>query len=215
MAHVLVFGVTGYAGRHITAELLSRGHHVTGIARDVSSVDDRVTARAGSIFDADLVRDAARGVDEIVVALPARALEEDGPRLIDALPTLVATATAEKARLSFVGGAGSLDVSEGGPRLFDTPDFPADYRTEATEHGAILDALRETDDDLDWFYVSPAASFGAWNPGERTGEFRIGGDVLLTDANGDSSISGADYAIAYVDEIENPRHRRARFSVAY
>jgi uncharacterized protein len=48
-----------------------------------------------------------------------------------------------------------------------------------------------------------------------TGRYRVGGDVLLTDADGNSTISGADYAKAFVDEIEQPAHRRQRFSVAY
>jgi len=79
----------------------------------------------------------------------------------------------------------------------------------------VLAALRETAADVDWFYLSPAASFGSAAPGEATGRYRIGGDVLLTDADGNSNISGADYATAFVDEIEKPAHRRQRFSVAY
>jgi putative NADH-flavin reductase len=59
------------------------------------------------------------------------------------------------------------------------------------------------------------ASFGAHTPGEATGRYRTGGDVLLADADGNSNISGADYAKAFVDEIEQPEHRRQRFSVAY
>ncbi|HJF51126.1 MAG TPA: NAD-dependent epimerase, partial [Brachybacterium paraconglomeratum] len=52
-------------------------------------------------------------------------------------------------------------------------------------------------------------------PGERTGAYRIGGDVLLTDENGDSHLSGQYLAVALVDEIETPAHRRTRFTVAY
>jgi len=79
----------------------------------------------------------------------------------------------------------------------------------------VLDDLRASDESLDWFFVSPAGGFGAWVPGEATGVFRVGGDVLLVDANGDSNISGADLALAIVNEIETPAHRRARFTVAY
>ncbi|GMA26828.1 NAD(P)-dependent oxidoreductase [Arenivirga flava] len=215
MAKVVVFGVTGYAGGHITAELVSRGHEVLGIARDVAEAPEGIETRAGTIFDEALVREVAQDADQLVVALPARALEEGGPKLIDALPVLVEASIAGGARLSFVGGAGSLQVAEGGPKGYDTPEFEPAYLDEARSHGAILDALRETDAALDWFYVSPAGGFGSWNPGERTGEFRLGGEVLLTDANGDSNISGADFAIAYVDEIEQAAHPRGRFTVAY
>ena len=65
-----------------------------------------------------------------------------------------------------------------------------------------------------WFYVSPAGGFGSYAPGEATGKYRTGGDILLTDANGNSHISGADFATASVDEIEAPAHHRERFTVA-
>lgn len=215
MSKVVVFGATGYAGGNIAEELLRRGHEVIGVARNVSELEDGVRAQAGSIHDAELVEAVTEGADHVVVALPARALEEGGPKLIDALPKLMDAAVTSSACLSFVGGAGSLRVSENGPALVDSPDFPADFRGEAHDHGAVLDALRASEQELDWFYVSPAATFGAWNAGERTGKFRIGGDVLLVDEAGNSAISGADYAIAFVDEIERGEHRRERFTVAY
>ena len=157
------------------------------------------------------MREVAKGADHIVVALRAAS----DPLLITALPLLSEVAIAAGARLSFVGGAGSLQVSEGGPRVFDGADFPEAFLPEARSHGEILEALRASDGTLDWFYVSPAASFGAWNAGERTGSFRVGGDVLMSDASGESAISGADYAIAYVDELEQNAHNRSRISVAY
>ena len=52
-------------------------------------------------------------------------------------------------------------------------------------------------------------------PGERTGKFRLGTDQLLVDANGQSRISVQDYAFAMIDELENPRHLRQRFTVGY
>ena len=54
-----------------------------------------------------------------------------------------------------------------------------------------------------------------WNPGERTGTYRDGGDVVVTDDEGESFISGADLAVAVVDEIEDPKHLRERFTVGY
>jgi uncharacterized protein len=69
--------------------------------------------------------------------------------------------------------------------------------------------------EADWFFVSPAGAFGSYNPGVATGRYRVGGDVLLTDPEGKSEISGPDFALAFVDEIEAPRHHRTRFTVAY
>lgn len=62
-----------------------------------------------------------------------------------------------------------------------------------------------------WTYVSPAGDFQA--DGERTGEYQLGGEELLLNAAGESTISYADYAIAMVDEIESGDHAHQRISV--
>src|SRR6185503_21086814 len=98
-----------------------------------------------------------------------------------------------------VGGAGSLEVAPG-VKLVTTPGFPAQYKAEAEAGGAFLDMLRE-EKDLNWTFISPSALFVE---GERTGKFRLGTDQLLTAADGKSSISFADYAIAVADELERP-----------
>lgn len=215
MSNVVVFGATGYAGGHITAELLSRGHSVTGVARDVGALPprDSLTVRAGSIHDADFVADVIEGADVVFVAL--RAAADNGEKLIDAMPSVAAAASAEGARLGVIGGAGSLRVSEGGQLFIDTPEFPDVAKPEASAHYEVLQFLHSGSSDLDWFYVSPGADFGSWAAGERTGQFRVGADVLLRDAGGVSYISGADLAIALADEVETPRHHRARFTVSY
>ncbi|MGW3132342.1 NAD(P)-dependent oxidoreductase [Streptomyces sp. NPDC001123] len=214
MATITVFGATGYAGGHITDEALRRGHEVIAVNR-TGSAEARpgVTPVAGSLEDEALVRDLAAKSDVLVVAV--RGTVDGEPFLLPLVPSLLAAAAESGARIGVVGGAGSLHATEGGPRLIDSPDFPEAYKAEAGSHARALEALRATDTDAHWFYVSPAAEFGAWVPGERTGAFRVGGDVLLSDAEGRSFISGADYAIAFVDEIDKPAHHRARFSVAY
>ncbi|MHA7219203.1 NAD(P)-dependent oxidoreductase [Arthrobacter sp. MDT1-48-3] len=216
MSKVIVFGATGYAGSNITTELVSRGHDVQGVARrSPDTAPEGVSFSTGSLHDAETVRTAVTGADVIVVSLPASATEDGGPRLLDSIPAVIDAAIAAGARLGVVGGAGSLNAYDGGPKVMDLEVFPADFRPEAQNHADVLEALREAPADLDWFYLSPAGGFGAWAPGERTGTFRLGGDVLLSDENHQSNISGADYAIAFVDEIEQPKHSRQRFSVAY
>ncbi len=79
----------------------------------------------------------------------------------------------------------------------------------------VLENLKKAPETLDWFYVSPAAEFGAWVAAPVTGTYRLGEDVLLTDENGKSTISAADLAVAVLDEIEQPRYRRRRFHVAH
>ena len=119
-------------------------------------------------------------------------------------------------RVGVVGGAGGSLVAPGGPRVIDTPGFTEDYKPEALEAIGVLEDLQADDTGRDWFYIHPAGGFGAWNPGERTGSYRDGGDVLVVDdKGGESFISGADFAIAVIDEIEEPKHVRERFTVGY
>lgn len=211
---IIVFGASGYSGGHITTEALHRGIEVVGVARDVARVPAGAAAEAGDVTDGEFVARAVAGAAVIVSALPTAAPSDTGTDLPTALQGLVAAARSTGARLGVVGGAGSLLVAQGGPKLVDTPSFPDEVKPIAQEHDRALDYLR-TVDDVDWFYLSPAASYGAFNPGEKRGTFRTSGDLLLTDADGNSAISGADYATAFVDEILTPAHERERFSVAY
>lgn len=216
MAKIAVFGASGFAGKHIADEALRRGHHVTAVARDVSRIDvehSDARVRAGSIHDAALVNEVAVDADLMVVAVPAR--EIDGLKLRDSVPGVAAVAAHHRTRLAFVGGAASLKVSDDGPRLLDTPDFPEDFKPEATNHVAVLEALQEDKSGVDWFYLSPAAEFGAAAGVEPIGSYRLGADVLVTDETGGSRISGQDYARALVDEIEAPVHSRSRFTAAH
>ncbi len=60
--------------------------------------------------------------------------------------------------------------------------------------------------------MSPAAVIA---PGTRTRKYRTGTDQLLVDTTGKNYISAEDFAVAVVDEIEKPRFRGLRFTVAY
>jgi uncharacterized protein len=219
MATIAIFGGTGYVGSAIRDEALKRGHRVIAVSRSVP--DGAPTAagleyQQGSVHDAGLVDRLAAAADVIVVAIRfAPGGSGDEAKLGDALPALTAAAAAHGTRLGIVGGASSLLVAEGGPRLFDTPDFPEQYKEEASSAADVLEQLRADTSGADWLYVSPAAGFGSYNPGQPTGRYRVGGDILLTDADGKSEISGADYALAFVDEIEAPRHHRTRIGIAY
>jgi uncharacterized protein len=204
MTTIAIFGGTGYAGGHIAREAKARGHEVTIVSRSAETPG----AIQGSVSDEAFVKQLAADHDQIVVAT-----QPEG--LLEALPTLLGAARDGGARLSFVGGAGSTLVAEGGPQLVETPDFPEEYKGVALQHGAVLEALRAEAQDADWFYVSPAAVFGAWAEGEATGSYRTSDDVLLADEQGQSVIGGADYAKAFVDEIEQRNHVNKRFHVAY
>lgn len=198
---ILLFGATGMVGQRIAAELAARGHEVTGVSRSGPVKGD--------------VRDAAtlgRGHDAVICAIapPRDGSEPEGP-FLDAHRALIdGVRAAGVRRLVVVGGAGGLEVAPG-VDLVDTPGFPEMYKKEALAQRSALGLYREVD-DLDWTYVSPAAEIA---PGERTGHFRVGGDQLLADAEGNSRISAEDYAIAIADEVEKGEHPRRRITVAY
>jgi hypothetical protein len=214
MARISMFGGTGYAGRYIVAEAVKRGHSVTSVSRSAPAqrIDD-VDYLQGSLLDADTRAKALVDADIVVVAVAPRG--DMAGKVHPGITAMAADADRAGVRIGVVGGAGSLLVAEGGPRLVDTPDFPAEFHAEALEMAAALADLRNSPESLDWFYLSPPATYGDFAPGEPRGGFRTGDDLLLTDDEGNSFIGGADFATAVVDEIERPAHRRAPFTVAY
>ena len=185
------------------AELARRGHQVTAIARNPEKIEGgaNITARRGDVKEVGFPGLLA-GHDAVVSAV--RFVDSDPDVLIGAVRTSGVT------RYAVMGGAGSLEVAPG-KRLLDTPQFPDAAKAEATAGVAFLDRLKAAK-DLDWVFLSPAALIAF---GERTGKFRLGKDQFMTDANGKSTISFEDYAVAMVDELEQHNHSRERFSVAY
>jgi uncharacterized protein len=213
MARIAVIGGTGYAGRHIVAEAVDRGHTVVSVARSIPA--ERVegaTYVEGTLLDVPGLLEEIDGVDVIVSAVAPR-----GDMLGKLRPSLaeLAALMPRGVRLGVVGGAGGSLVAEDGERVVDQPSFTEEFKPEAFEAIDILEDLRSNDGGLDWFFIHPAGGFGFWNPGERTGVYRDGGDVIVTDDNGESYISGADFAVAVLDEIENPKHTGERFTVGY
>ena len=200
---IAVLGASGRAGSEITKELAARGHQVTGIARHPDAIPalGGVTRIAGDASDPHRLAHPIRGSDAVISALHFDVAAET---LLSALKL------AGVLRLLVTGGAASLEVAPG-KRLFDTPDFPAEWKDIAAGGIAFLDALR-AEREIDWTFFSPAALLVE---GPRTGHYRVGGDQLVRDAAGESRISFADYAIAMVDELEQHRHSRARFTAAY
>ncbi|KRA24118.1 NAD-dependent epimerase [Microbacterium sp. Root61] len=213
MTRIAVIGGTGYAGSHIVAEGVRRGHTVVSVARSVPT--ERIVGATyieGTLLDVPGLLAEIDGVDVVVSTVPARG------NMLGSVRTNVAELVAElpmTVRIGVIGGAGGSLIAEGGERLVDQPSFTEEYKPEALEAIGILEDLQAGPAARDWFYVHPAGGFGFWNPGERTGTYRTGGDVLVTDDAGESYISGADLAVAVLDEIEEPKHSRERFTVGY
>ncbi len=217
MTSLAIIGGTGYSGGNIAAEATKRGLSVTAVSRHAPSTPlDGVSYVQDDIADAAFIEKLAADHDVIIVAV--HAVDADNvPVLPQLVPRLADAAVKGSARLGFVGGAGSSLDAPGGSRLVDSPEFPEAFKPEALSHAGILDWLRsdETPAGLQWFYVSPAESYGGYNPGTALGSYRTSADVVLRDAEGSSEISGADFALAVVDEIETPTHINQRFVVGY
>lgn len=200
---VAVLGASGRAGSEITKELAARGHQVVGIARKPEAIKQApgVTAVAGDASDAAALAELIRGSDAVISALLFN---------IPAETLLSALRQAGVKRLLVTGGAASLEVAPG-VRVIDTPDFPEDWKPIANGGIVFLEDLRK-EKDIDWTFFSPPAMIVE---GPRLGSYRLGRDQLLFNDAGESTISFADYAIGMVDELEQGRHSRVRFTAAY
>jgi putative NADH-flavin reductase len=209
MTRITVVGGTGYAGSAIVAEAARRGHEVVSVSRSVP---------AEEAVDADVRARAVADAEVVVSSLSPRG-ELDG-RIVEVDRELAALAQQHGARFVVVGGYSSLRLEEGGPRQAETGQIPPEYAGEALQMNEVLGELLASAESLDaesldFVFVSPAMQFGAYAPGEALGRYRVGGEVAFTDDAGVSAVSGTDFALAIVDEIETPAHRRQHISVAY
>lgn len=208
---LVLFGPTGMIGSCILTEALSRGHTLTAVTRDPSrlaQVHEQLKVVAGNVLDPVSVAALTKGHDAVLSAIgssgSAVAVIADAARaLVEGL------AGGDVRRLIVVGGAGVLDV-EPGVQFVDSPDFFEAYRPLALVHREAYNLYQAS--DLDWTFVCPAGEIA---PGERTGKFQVGADRLLTNNQGESRISAEDYAIAFMNEVEQPQYSHQRLTVAY
>lgn len=212
---IVVLGGTGYAGAHIVNSAVLRGHEVSSLSRNPAANEiGGVTYLYGDAADRAVLADSVARAEAVALALSPRG----GLARAGALRTVYANASdlaSEKAlRLGVVGGAGSLLVAREGPTVAESAGFPSGLKPEAAEMAGVLDDLRARTDDLDWFVLSPPPLFGRSVGGAAAGSYRTGGDVVIASPEGASTISGPDFADAFIDEFEEPKHRRQRFTVA-
>jgi hypothetical protein len=209
---IVVYGGSGNIGERIVHEALGRGHSVIVVVRDPSAMPEKPpqlrVVRGNVLESADVARTIS-GSDVVVSAVSFRKPSPDpggftraGQSLVTALRSLGPRAPY----LIVVGGAGSLE---------QPPDvhieIPAAWKEEVKGQNDSLVYYR-TINDIRWTYFSPAFML---TPGTRTGQYRLGGDQMITDAKGNSRISMEDYAMAVVDEAEKPAHVRKRFTIGY
>jgi uncharacterized protein len=217
---VAILGSTGFAGGYVLTEALTRPElTVTAIVRspDAATAHERLTVVKGDVFETAALTEALRGHDAVIHAFhPGRGV--DMADIYDQCVAgheaiIAATRAAGVPRLVCVGGAASLMTPEGKEYLDSThwdKEFDP-YRNAILGTRALYYLLKPVT-DLDWVFLAPSA----WlRPGERTGVFRTGKDDMLFAADGTSTISNEDYALALIDEVITPQHHRTRFTVGY
>lgn len=212
MPTIIVLGGTGYTGGNIVREAAFRGHQVVSVSRSKPREPvDGVRYETGTVEDVAPV--VIPGADVVVAALSPRG--DMAGRLVEVYAELARLSAQAGARYLQVGGFSSLRPAAGQPRFVEG-ELAEEFRAEALEGEATRVLLAErAPEGLDWLFVSPAGGYGSFAPGEPTGAYRVGGEVALFDAAGESNVSGADFARAVVDEIDEPAHHREHIAIAY
>ena len=225
-----IIGASGNIGSRILAEALTRGHDATAFTRS-GAAKKGGHWRDLDIFELEGLREAVKSVDVLVSSYHPGSTARDphdaiGRAISDptvypraATNLLKALESRSATRLIVVGGAASLELAPGTTAddddsrmrgILRSIGVPEEYVVAVKGHHEALNLFRQS--NRRWTYVSPSAEI---HPGTRTGRFRVGGDQLLADAEGRSHISYEDFAVAILDEIEEPRHIQRRFTVGY
>ena len=216
MANVLLIGATGFVGSAVLNELIERGHNVTAVVRNVEKIakNDLVTAVKEDVANVEAIAKLAEGKDAIISAYNlgwlnpeiATLITENYPKILEA-----AKQSGVK-RLLIVGGAGTLFCAPG-LRVVDSGAIPAEIMGGVRPLGDFYLNTLMNENDIDWVFFSPAGVFD--QEGKKTGNYRLGKDDLIVDAEGNSHISVQDYADAMVNELEKPAHHKERFTIGY
>lgn len=214
---IALIGATGFVGKAILEEAVSRGHDVIAISRhpeNISTKSGHVTGVKANVLKPEDVTTAVAGADAVINAYnPGWANPNIYNEFLEGSQAIQqGVKQAGIKRFFTIGGAGSLYIN--GVQLIDTPQFPAEYKAGATAAKEYLDIIKK-EDDLDWTFLSPAIEMHQHNGQVRTGKYRTGLNNPVFNEEGRSVISVEDMAIAIIDEIEKPQHIKQRFTVAY
>jgi len=211
MSTIAIIGGTGYTGSNLTREAAGRGHTVVSWSgHEPKEPVDGVRYRTGDAADATKI---IEGADVLIAALSPRG--GLAGRVAGLYESYAAAAARAGATFIVIGGFSSLRPAADQPRFAET-DLPEQFRDEALEMESFRNWIAtQAPADLDWVFISPAGGYGSFAPGEKTGAYRLGGDVALFTEDGKSDLSGPDFAQAVLDVIESGEHRGEHISVAY
>jgi len=214
---VALIGASGFVGKAILNELVSRGNEVIAIARDTAKIEnnnDQVSKVAVDVLDTEKLAAVLKGADAVVSAFNAGwtnpNLYNDTVQGAEAIQAAVKTSGVK--RYIFIGGAGTLQID--GHQIVDGPNFPAEYKPGATAVRDYFNTLKQ-EKDLDWLFFSPAIEMHQGITTGRTGKYRLGKTSPVFNEEGRSILSVEDLAIVIADELENNAHHQEQFTAAY
>lgn len=216
MKNVTLIGASGFVGTAILNELLARGHRVTAVVRNPGKIGIKspsLTVVQADVTDTSALVAACKGRDAVISAYnPGWTNPNIYEETLRNYPLILeAVRQSGVRRLLCVGGAGTLFCAPG-LRVVDSGVIPDAIMGGVQSLGEFYLNTLMNEKEIDWIFFSPA---GTLEPGKRTGKFRLGKDDLIVDENGNSHISVEDYAVAMVDELENPKHHYERFTIGY
>ena len=216
MKSVVLIGASGFVGTAILNELLSRGHKVTAVVRNPEKINvsnSNLDIVKTDVSDTNVMVEICKGKDAIISAYnPGWGNPDIYEETLRNYPLILEVAKQSGTkRLLCVGGAGTLFCAPG-LRVVDSGAIPDAIMDGVKSLGEFYLNTLMNEKTIDWIFFSPA---GTLESGKRTGKFRLGKDDLIVDKNGISHISVEDYAVAMVDELENPKHHYERFTIGY
>ncbi|KQS37505.1 NAD(P)-dependent oxidoreductase [Pedobacter sp. Leaf194] len=214
---VALIGASGFVGKAVLNELISRGNEVIAIARNTDKIEnanEKVTNVAVDVLDTEKLTEAINGADAVISAFNAG---WTNPNLYD--DTIKGAEAIQKAvkasdvkRYIFIGGAGTLQID--GSQLVDGPEFPKEIYPGASAVRDYFNSLKQ-EKELDWLFFSPAIEMHPGITIGRTGKYRLGKTSPVFNEDGRSVLSVEDLAIVLADELENNAHHQEQFTAAY
>jgi putative NADH-flavin reductase len=216
MKKIVLIGASGFIGSAILKEALNRGHKVNAVVRNPEKIqtDNKLlNVTKGDVSSPEVVMKLCKGADVVISAYnPGWKNQDIAEETLKVYPAILeGVKKAGVKRLLVVGGAGSLFIAPG-KRLMDSGIIPESFLPAIRSLASFYLDILTNEKNIDWVFFSPAGNIV---PGKRTGKFRLGKDDMIFDSDGKSNISVEDYALAMINEAENPEHHNERFTIGY
>ena len=210
---IVVVGASGRIGARIVSEAANRGHEVTAVARHVENIPANnavkvVEADAGNV---DELAKLLEGQDALVSSISPRG-NNDADSYLETIKAILESAKQSNVPYTLIVGGLSNLFAPDGIRILDKMKdvVPEPLRMEIT---TVAEARKLVENsDINWTFFCPG---GLIDPGERTGHFTVGGEQAAFNFGDGTKISMEDYAVAAIDELENPQYERKLFHAYY